>query len=92
MEPHAVKRLEAQVAHEVQALLMEGDPDYLHSLSPTALLMALKDELYFLGIYHRDDVEAHAVVQDYLARHLPLWLESLQKHPGSLPALSSVPR
>ncbi len=92
MEPHEVKRLEAQVAHEVQTLLTEGDPDYLHSLTHVELLTALKDELYFLGIYHGDDVAACTLVQDYLARHLPLWLAILQQRPVAHPALSGVLR
>ena len=92
MEPHKVKRLEAQVAHEVQTLLTEGDPNYLHSLTPAELLTALKDELYFQGVYHRDDVAAYPLVQDYLARHLPLWLAILQQRPVASPALSGVLR
>lgn len=92
MTLHRVRRLEEQVAADVQQMLTEGDEGYLRSLSLSELHEALQDELYFLGLYPRDDVAAQTVGRNYLTHHLQDWHTSLHQHSLPMPALSGLPR
>lgn len=76
MGPKARSQLEARIEQEVETMMTEGDQNYLQSLSPSALLEAVENELRFLGLYSYLDHETPTVIHDILEAQLDAWCQS----------------
>ena len=74
MDSLRTQQLKEHVNTQLRTILTEGDVAYLQSLSREDLLLALEQELYFLGLYRAHDLETKAVVHACLAQALNEWV------------------
>lgn len=79
MDSRRQKQLKEQVATTLQMILTEGDVGYMQRLSKEALFQVLAHELYFLGLYSAQDLEAKAVVHACLVTALEQWVPAYLK-------------
>ena len=84
MELFAKERLEARLREEVATMFVEGDLDYLRSLSRAALGEVIENELRFLGLYAYGDHEAPRVIHNLVEQYRDQWRQqylSMNPHP-----------
>lgn len=69
--------LNAHTLEKLREILENGDHKYLLSLPRSELVKALEIELYFLGLYSAENIEARTFVQGLIEKNVDKWRAAL---------------